>query len=35
VNLTTALILALILVSYIVGAFTSSVETEQALPHRY
>jgi hypothetical protein len=28
-------VLGIIVVSYIVGSLTSSVETEQKLPHRY
>ena len=31
----TFLVLGVIVVSYVVGALTSSVDTERALPHRY
>lgn len=34
-DLVTVGVLAVIVVSYLVGALTSSVETEQKLPHRY
>jgi len=33
--LATLAVLAVILVSFLVGSLTSSVETEQALPHRF
>lgn len=31
----TIAVISVILVSYVVGSLTSSVETEQQLPHRY
>lgn len=34
-DLVTIAVVAIIVVSYIVGCLTSSVETEQKLPHRY
>jgi len=34
-NIATIVVLAVIVTSYIVGALTSSVETEQRLPHRF
>jgi hypothetical protein len=34
-DLVTIAVLGIIVVSYIVGSLTSSVETEQKLPHRY
>jgi hypothetical protein len=34
-NVATIAVLAIILASYLVGSLTSSVETEQRLPHRY
>lgn len=35
VDLVTMVVIGLILVSYLVGALTSSIEVEQQLPHRY
>ena len=34
-DLVTIAVVGVILVSYVVGSLTSSVETEQQLPHRY
>ncbi len=34
-DIVTIAVVGVILVSYIVGSLTSSVETEQELPHRY
>lgn len=34
-DVVTIVVLTVILVSFVVGALTSSVETEQELPHRY
>jgi hypothetical protein len=34
-NLAMIAVVGLIVVSYVVGCLTSSVETEQELPHRY
>ena len=34
-DMATIAVVAVILVNYVVGALTSSVETEQELPHRY
>jgi hypothetical protein len=34
-NLVTIAVVGVIVISYLVGTFTSSVETEQKLPHRY
>ena len=34
-DLVTIAVVGIIVVSYIVGSLTSSVETEQKLPHRY
>jgi hypothetical protein len=34
-NLITIAVVVLILVSYLVGALTSSIETEKELPHHY
>ena len=31
----TIAVVSVILVSYLIGAFTSSVDTERDLPHRY
>jgi hypothetical protein len=35
VDLVTIAVVGIIVVSYVVGSLTSSVETEQKLPHRY
>jgi hypothetical protein len=35
VDVVTIAVLGVILVSYVVGSLTSSIETEQKLPHRY
>jgi len=35
VDLVTITVVGIIVVSYLVGSLTSSVETEQKLPHRY
>ncbi len=35
VDLVTIALVGVIVVSYLVGSLTSSVETEQKLPHRY
>ncbi len=34
-DIVTIAIVSVILISYLVGTLTSSVETEQKLPHRY
>ena len=34
-DVVTIAVVGIIVVSYIVGSLTSSVETEQKLPHRY
>ena len=34
-DLVTIAVVSIIVVSYVVGSLTSSVETEQKLPHRY
>jgi hypothetical protein len=34
-NLVTIAVVGVIVISYLVGTLTSSVETEQKLPHRY
>lgn len=34
-DLVTIAVVGVIVVSYVVGCLTSSVETEQKLPHRY
>ncbi len=34
-DLVTIAVVGIIVVSYVVGSLTSSVETEQKLPHRY
>jgi hypothetical protein len=34
-DLVTIAVVGIIVVSYIVGSLTSSIETEQKLPHRY
>ncbi len=34
-DIVTIAVVGVILVSYVVGSLTSSVETEQELPHRY
>jgi hypothetical protein len=34
-DMTTVAVLGIILASYVVGALTSSVETERNLPHRF
>jgi len=34
-DLVTIAVVGVILVSYLVGSLTSSIETEQELPHRY
>jgi len=34
-NLAMAVVLCVILVSFVVGCLTSSVDTEQKLPHRF
>ncbi len=35
VDLVTIAVLGVIVISYVVGSLTSSVETEEKLPHRY
>jgi hypothetical protein len=34
-DLVTIAVIGVIVISYLVGALTSSVETEEKLPHRY
>jgi hypothetical protein len=34
-DLVTVAVVGVIIVSYVIGSLTSSVETEQELPHRY
>lgn len=34
-DITTVAVVSVILISYLIGSLTSSVETEQELPHRY
>jgi hypothetical protein len=34
-DLITIAVVSIIVVSYVIGSLTSSVETEQKLPHRY
>jgi hypothetical protein len=34
-DIATIAVIGVVLVSYVVGALTSSVETEKELPHRY
>jgi hypothetical protein len=34
-NIATITVISVVLVSYLVGSLTSSVETEKELPHRY
>jgi len=34
-DVVTMAVIGLVLVSYVVGSLTSSVETEKELPHRY
>ena len=34
-DLVTITVIGVIVISYLVGSLTSSVETEQKLPHRY
>ena len=34
-NLVTIAVVSVILVSYLIGSLTSTVETEKELPHRY
>lgn len=34
-DLVTIAVVGVIIISYVIGSLTSSVETEQELPHRY